>query len=158
MYSKETIVKFIERIFPEPNTGCWLWGGGISGNGYGVIYVNKKHLKAHRVSVELYKNIQLSNDDVVCHKCNFRPCVNPDHLYVGTQAMNIDQAFREGRISKFMKHPKKIRQLTLDGKEVAIFNSVNEVTRKLGFNQSNLSNVCMGVKPTMYGFKWEYVE
>src|SRR5690242_5427979 len=89
------IDRFWDFVFPEPNSGCWLWGGPQNGHGYGRLYDGKKAVAAHRLSLSIH-GIHLQFDDVVCHRCNTPCCVNPSHLYVGTQKDNMQQAFREG--------------------------------------------------------------
>ena len=82
----------------EPSTGCWLWSRGLSKeNGYGKFYYEGKVHLAHRFSYALYNGVP---DGVVCHWCNVPSCVNPNHLYLGTQSDNILQASKEGRIKK----------------------------------------------------------
>lgn len=157
-YTAKTIKRFHEKVYPEPNSGCWLWGGNVTDRGYGRVYLNNKSIKAHRVSVEIHRNITLKKEDVICHKCNNTYCVNPDHLYIGTQSENMEQAYREGRMSGSIRLPRKIRQLTLEGEEVAIFDTIRGAAKKYGYNQGNISKVCLGIKKNMYGYKWEYIQ
>lgn len=84
-----------DKIFYSPD-GCWYWTGSTHRNGYGVILVgNKKVRLAHRVSYQIYKG------DVgrmcVLHSCDNPPCVNPDHLSLGTNADNVQDRVRRGR-------------------------------------------------------------
>lgn len=77
---------------------CWLWTGAIESGGYGVIIApDKKNHKAHRVSWELHRGI-IPNGLFVCHACDVRHCVNPEHLWLGTARDNIRDASRKGRL------------------------------------------------------------
>lgn len=93
---------FEERISPEPNTGCWLWTGNALSKrgGYGVFTNRPSGIvmkRAHRLSWELYKNVTLTGDQHVLHKCDNPLCVNPDHLFIGDQATNMEDKSFKGR-------------------------------------------------------------
>ena len=70
-----------------PWSGCWLWLGPTN-RGYGSLWYSWIKSLAHRVSWELFRG-PIPDGLYVLHKCDIKCCVNPDHLYVGTQADNI---------------------------------------------------------------------
>ena len=81
-----------------PNGDCRIWTGGSRGNGYGAIGVNKKVIDTHRFSFLLECGISsLPSTLDVCHRCDFRLCVNPDHLFLGTRQDNVLDMFEKGR-------------------------------------------------------------
>lgn len=45
--------KFFDRVYPDPNSGCHLWGAGAHSKGYGLFRVRSKTFKAHRVAYEM---------------------------------------------------------------------------------------------------------
>jgi hypothetical protein len=68
----------------EDKNGCWLWQGYIARNGYGRIKVDKKAQNVHRISWEFHFG-DIKDDMSILHRCPNKHCMNPDHLYLGTQ-------------------------------------------------------------------------
>ncbi|WP_194720787.1 HNH endonuclease signature motif containing protein [Noviherbaspirillum malthae] len=80
------------RITP----GCWLWAGAKNSWGYGAMTINSKDFGAHAVSYALYVG-PIAAGMRVLHRCDTPACVNPDHLFLGTQKDNIADMDAKGR-------------------------------------------------------------
>lgn len=80
--------RFWSKVYPEPNTGCWLWGGFVAPNGYGSYWADGTNCHAHRY-IKLKEQELESSELVVDHLCKTRDCVNPEHLDLVTQKENI---------------------------------------------------------------------
>lgn len=85
-------VRFEAKFQPEPTTGCWLWTGAKTPNGYGQFHLGDRLVTAHRASFEHHVGPVpdgLELDHVRARGCATRACVNPDHLEVVTRRENI---------------------------------------------------------------------
>jgi hypothetical protein len=103
--------RFLDKV--NKTDSCWLWTAGIRGkSGYGAFKFEKKVIDAHRFSYTFYKG-EIPKDMYVCHTCDNRLCVNPEHLFLGTAKDNWQDGFNKGRINllggidteKLKKHP-----------------------------------------------------
>lgn len=96
--------KFWSRVnkngptMPNMDTPCWEWIAGRNYN-YGILSVNKKTVRAHVYSYTL-ANGEFESGLCVLHRCDNRPCVRPDHLFLGTHADNVRDKVKKGRQAK----------------------------------------------------------
>ena len=93
----------IERsfwAFVEKTETCWLWHGALQRGGYGSAHrPYGRVVRAHRYSWEL-TNGPIPGGLCVCHKCDVRTCVRPDHLFLGTRKDNMRDAANKGRLTR----------------------------------------------------------
>lgn len=90
---------FWSNVKIQGGDGCWEWTGTkLSGGdvGYGLCYFDRKAKVAHRVAYEMHYG-PIPDGLNALHRCDNRPCVRPDHLFLGTQADNVHDMHRKGR-------------------------------------------------------------
>jgi hypothetical protein len=89
--------------------GCWICTSHITKkNRYARYFENGKRIMMHRYMYQKYKG-KISDDMCVCHKCDNPRCINPNHLFIGTQKDNMADMIKKGRQSTGKKHGLKMR-------------------------------------------------
>jgi hypothetical protein len=78
----------VERFWAQVDKSgdCWLWTAALSG-GYGKVTINRRHMKAHRLSYE-WTYGPIPDGLEIDHMCHTRACVRPDHLQAVTPQLN----------------------------------------------------------------------
>jgi HNH endonuclease len=94
MTTRALPVRFWEKV--QKTETCWVWTGTMETGGYGRINVGGKWQRAHRVAWELSIG-PIQAGLCVCHRCDNPPCVNPAHLFLGTQRDNLRDMVAKGR-------------------------------------------------------------
>lgn len=101
---KKTVIERIEeKSSHQKGTGCLIWNGAVSGGykskpntQYGYIKIDGKTQRVHRVMYEIHSG-PIPEGMVLCHKCDNPLCINPDHLFLGTQAENVQDMIEKKR-------------------------------------------------------------
>jgi hypothetical protein len=100
--------RFWARVRKSSEEACWEWSGSTFENGYGHVYILGKTALVHRYSYELHFEMTLNTNDLICHTCDNRICVNPSHLFIGTHQDNSTDMVEKGRQARGsrLKHTK----------------------------------------------------
>lgn len=116
LYSEDVIrERFESKYIPEPNAGCWLWTDYLDPKGYGYLRVSPTWMpQAHRVSYWLHAGVWSDQTVVIDHLCRVPCCVNPDHLELVTQQVNILRGAGMGAKWAQRTHCSKGHPFTLD--------------------------------------------
>ena len=106
--------RFYPFVNPEPNTGCFLWSGVTDSRGYGYVrpYASggqRRKVSAHRLAYELEFG-EIKKGMSVLHRCDTPSCVNPRHLFLGTQADNMLDMTLKNRRSRGEGHHSKLTE------------------------------------------------
>lgn len=139
--------RLLENIKIEND--CWIWQRGIfSKDGYGQTQINKKKYRTHRLSYMVFKGID-PGKMYVCHTCDNRKCVNPEHLWLGTARQNTKDSLDKGR-SVLLKGEDSYSSFLTENevKEIKILLKKGIFQREIailyGVSQSNISCISKG--------------
>ena len=123
--------RFWDKVNVRKSDECWLWTASTASIGYGQFWYDGKMHPAHRISLALAIG-EIAPNMLVCHHCDIPLCVNPSHLFLGTQKDNMRDMGRKGRahFSKMIGEKNLNHKLTPE-KVLAIRKST-EPTRKIG--------------------------
>ena len=95
-HARKAALRIDSSVDIVTESGCWIWTKGLNTNGYGKLSFMGVTTQAHRLSYELHSG-QIPEGHNVLHRCDVRCCVNPDHLFLGSQADNIKDMVEKGR-------------------------------------------------------------
>ncbi len=87
--------RLLDSVEYDTNGGCWLWTGTLNADGYGRLNVERVIHPTHRLAWREFNGS--IGDKNVLHKCDVRACINPNHLFLGTQRDNVDDMLAKGR-------------------------------------------------------------
>ena len=141
--------RFEEKYIPEPMSGCYLWTAALKPNGYGMFIVDGRREQrarspqyAHRAAWALHKG-EIPRGLNVLHNCDNRACVNPDHLFLGTQQDNVDDMYKKGRANRPFGERSPSAKLT-DAQVIMVRQSKlsnKELASQLGIDASCISRI-----------------
>lgn len=119
MIDAKTQARFWSQVVkPQQRGACWLWDGPMGENGHGYFTYQSKPIGAYRIAYIIAYG-EIPERLIICHKCNENQCVNPKHLYAGTQQDNANDRKETGRrwmyrkemtLKQFRKEMVSVRQ------------------------------------------------
>ena len=139
--------RFWEKVDKRGPNDCWLWVGSKR-SGYGYFRVGKNRVGCHRWIWEYYNGpIAIGMD--ICHKCNVRNCVNPNHLFVGTRKENMEDMVRKNRDSHGEdRYNCKLSQIEVDWARFVLKNHPEIPQRRiaeiLDISYQHMSDIIIG--------------
>ncbi len=96
--------RFWAKYVPDPSSGCWLWTHSTFKTGYGKFRIGRSGTHyAHRLAYELHHGVA-PGKAFVCHRCDNRLCINPEHLFLGDALTNNRDMAAKGRTQSGADH------------------------------------------------------
>lgn len=137
-------LKLMSNVKTNKTTGCWEWTAYMDAYGYGKISMYGSRCMAHRASWITHRG-PIPSGLCVLHRCDNPPCINPDHLWIGTFHENALDASRKGRLG----HPAPNRAFTPD--QVVLITRLTregklqkDIAKMFGVNRNTIFEVTSG--------------
>jgi HNH endonuclease len=138
--------KFLAKVSPRED-GCWMWTGLVRPDGYGATRFEGREQGAHRVAWKMFRG-KIGPGSSVCHRCDVRACVNPEHLFLGTPAENAKDMRAKGRDRRGEEHGSakltleqvhRIKKMLAEDKMYA-----SEIAREFGVSETAIRAIKKG--------------
>lgn len=132
----------MDRVHQVPWSGCWLWDLALDRKGYGICNIpsgmgRKGAHKAHRVAYDAYRgNAGMMH---VLHKCDVPACVNPDHLWLGTNEDNVADMVAKRRNVGGPAHVARMRTSAARGSANGQAKLTEDQVREIRASQGEMS-------------------
>lgn len=102
-FSLEQAKAAFDSKIRKSENGCWIWIGACNNKGYGVLTFQAHRAQAHRLSWTLNVG-EIPQNTCVLHRCDNPPCVNPEHLFLGTFSDNMKDCYSKGRHRRMVQN------------------------------------------------------
>ena len=140
--------RFKSNYTLDKTTNCWNYNKGLNAAGYGRIQIARRHMLAHRYSYMIHKGF--CGERHVLHTCDNPGCVNPEHLFLGTNQDNVDDRVRKDRSYKprgELAVPAKLKDADIIEirKRLALGHTQEDIAKDYGVSRGPISAINRGI-------------
>ena len=137
--TKADVDRFNEKYKQVKKDECWNWEGNIAQGGYGMFSIRRPDIRrktwsAHRIAWMIQNQQDIPEGMMICHKCDNRRCVNPNHLYAGTGSDNNRDTVIRNRGNRKIEEQCSWSKLTTDDVLYILNSSEKQVNLAKQFN------------------------
>lgn len=102
-FDREAMSQLLKARVVITDSGCWEWAGARGRTGYGQVQYMGRLGRAHRVAFDLFVR-PIFVGEHICHHCDNPPCINPEHLFAGSNDDNVRDKVQKARGRKPIRH------------------------------------------------------
>ena len=153
-----TVEEKLSLNYKVNKNGCWIWQGAVTSKGYGSIQIGDgKTESVHRLAYELWVG-EIPEGLHVLHKCDTPKCINPDHLFAGTNQDNVTDKINKGRAFTGNHKGEKNENSKLTNGKIS---RIKKMIEKGNFNQTEIGKMFDVSRQTICGInrgkRWKHL-
>jgi hypothetical protein len=154
--SEKFLARFWSKVDVRSPEECWEWQASRTGHGYGQFCLRKgMPMTASRIVMGLTIGRPLAQGEVACHACDNPPCVNPAHIFPGTQSDNAKDCVRKGRRNAAFGERNGAKLTEADVREILSAPARYGITEQLGRQYGVAGNTIRAIRARR---KWKHID
>jgi hypothetical protein len=140
--------RLLSKVERDKKTECWNWTASLNTSGYGHMKLRGTLWPSHRLSYKLHRG-PIPDGICVCHRCDNRKCINPEHLFLGTRLDNATDMVAKGRQPRTRQSGSANGMAKLTTSDIAAIRGAvgvpqKDLARRYGVSRPHISQIRTG--------------